>query len=111
MNRAIKKHVREEGPIGRNLSGDSQFYRDSTLTFLSAGHADTHPRAKTAQRFLDYSIPISRILRTDRNDNESDYSYGDLEWAQGRGTGADGIRDGGIVIKKDKRVTLKVNYE
>jgi beta-lactamase superfamily II metal-dependent hydrolase len=47
---------------------------------FSAGHDYEHPRATTAQRFLDYGVSLNKILRTDLGDDEDDPK----EWAHGR---------------------------
>jgi len=58
---------------------------------ISAGHKFGHPRAVTAQRYLDAGIRVDHILRTDLGDDERGGSGGgDLEWAEGR---IDGNRD------------------
>jgi competence protein ComEC len=44
-----------------------------------AGHKHQHPRASTAQRYLDAGLTLSKMFRTDRGDDE-----GDKEWDHGR---------------------------
>jgi hypothetical protein len=49
---------------------------------FSAGHNYEHPKATTAQRYLDNGVNILNMFRTDRGDDERD--HGPLEWDYGR---------------------------
>ncbi len=49
---------------------------------FSAGHNYEHPKATTAQRYLNNGVNILNMFRTDRGDDERD--HGPLEWDYGR---------------------------
>ncbi len=49
---------------------------------FSAGHNYEHPKATTAQRYLDNGVNILNMFRTDRGDDER--NRGPLEWDYGR---------------------------
>ena len=70
-----------------------------------------HPRAKTAQRFIDYGIQPAKMLRTDLGDDESDYEHGDLEWGFGRTSGNDKANDDHIEISVSKDGSMFVGYD
>lgn len=52
---------------------------DPRWVIFSAGHAFSHPRAATAERYLAHGVPAANLLRTDRGDDE-----GPAEWSAGR---------------------------
>ncbi len=67
-----------------------------------AGHKYAHPRAITAERYLDADVDIERMLRTDRGDDE-----GQSEWGHDRVTGKKdpvGDDDIDVVIRADGSV-------
>lgn len=78
---------------------------------FSADSHHAHPRAKTAKRFIDYGIPVSKILRTDLGDNESNYKHGDLEWKEERTANKDKSNDDHIIIVVDMNKVVSVKYE
>ncbi len=49
-----------------------------TWVIFSAGHAHRHPRATTANRYLNNEVQLENILRTDFGDDE-----GAEEWSHG----------------------------
>jgi competence protein ComEC len=49
---------------------------------FSAGHRYEHPRATTAQRYLNNGVQLANMFRTNRGDDERD--HGTREWAHGR---------------------------
>lgn len=73
---------------------------------FSAGHHFNHPRARTAQRYLDCGVDQDKMLRTDLGDDE-----GDKEWDYGRIPGhKDKIGDDDIEVVIDGQGGLRVSY-
>ena len=72
---------------------------------FSAGHKFRHPRAVTAQRYLNgFGLASSDLFRTDRDDNE-----GNEEWGP-PGHSPDKIGDDDVDILITKTGTLQVAY-
>jgi beta-lactamase superfamily II metal-dependent hydrolase len=79
---------------------------DPDFVVFSAGHQHDHPTAGAAERYLAHGVPLDRIFRTDRDDDE-----GGFEWAEGRVPGCDDVRgddDVDIVIRANG--TVEVAY-
>jgi len=78
---------------------------DPTYVIFSAGHDYEHPRAVTAQRYIDHGVPVENIFRTDRGDDE-----GGKEWSEDSvtncvdGRGDDDIE---IILKEDGATSVK----
>ena len=78
---------------------------DPTFVIFPAGHAFSHPRAATAQRYVSHGVPLSNFFRTDRGDDE-----GADEWSQGRISGCSDRRgddDVEIVIRGSGAVVVE----
>lgn len=73
---------------------------------FSAGHKYEHPRASTAQRYLDLGVPADHLLRTDRDDDE-----GGKEWPSGAVAGnVDGPGDDSVDILLRADGSVEVAY-
>ena len=94
---------------GSDDASSSDFIRavSPEWVIFSAGRSRSdHPRDTTARRYLSASVPASRMLRTDRGDDE-----GDKEWPDGRIKGhKDKIGDDDIDIVITADGTVQVAY-
>lgn len=76
---------------------------------FSAGHKFDHPRKATAERYIAAGVSLQKMLRTDREDDESD--KGDKEWANGRKAGEkDKPGDDDVEVKISATGQLTVQY-
>ena len=74
---------------------------------FSAGHKHRHPRTETAQRYRRFGVTLSKMLRTDRGDDE-----GSNEWGAGRVEGHNDPRgDDDIDILIGPDGSIKVEYK
>ena len=73
---------------------------------FSSGHNYEHPKAVTANRFLDLGYQPACLLRTDLGDNE-----GDSEWDFGTTPGNDPVGDDNIIIIIPETGAMTVAYE
>lgn len=77
-----------------------------TWVIFPAGHAHKHPRAVAAQRYLNAGVDITKMLRTDRGDDE-----GTKEWNHGRQAGhSDPARDDDVDILIRPSGEIVVSY-
>lgn len=75
---------------------------------ISAGHDHRHPRSSTVERYLAAGVPIERIFRTDRGDDE-----GAMEWDHLRVPGCRsqrGYDDVVVEIPYDLNAPVRVTY-
>ena len=72
---------------------------------FSAGHKHHHPRASAAQRYLNNSVSLTNIFRTDRGDNE-----GGTEWNHEATSSSDSVGDDDVEIEISASGTLTVAY-
>lgn len=76
---------------------------------FSAGHKFDHPRKSAAERYLAAGVSLQKMLRTDREDDESD--KGDKEWAAGRKSGEkDKPGDDDVEVRISATGQLTVKY-
>ncbi len=77
-----------------------------THVVFSAGHKYQHPRAVTAQRYLDNGVELQNMFRTDRGDDE-----GATEWDHGRTPGhSDPAGDDDVDIRINSSGQITVGY-
>lgn len=80
---------------------------DPEWVVFSAGHEHGHPRADVAARYMADGIPVSRLLRTDRGDDEQDEPG---EWKAGSVTGCQDQRgddDVLVILRSDGSVDVR----
>lgn len=107
---ALRSDVLIAGHHGADNASATCFIEavDPQFVVFSAGHSHEHPRQATAERFLAAGIPSSRMLRTDRSDDE-----GGEEWNFGREENCtDGRSDDDIEIRlpADPEAEISVAY-
>jgi hypothetical protein len=96
---------------GGDNASSTDFIQAVTPEYVifSAGHRYEHPRATTAQRYLNNGVQLANMFRTDRGDDERD--NGTREWANVRinnhhdGTGDDDVD---IILRQNE--TISVQY-
>lgn len=77
---------------------------------FSAGHMHEHPRAATAQRYLNNGMALANMFRTDTGDDESSPGQPDREWNHDRVPGHNdpaGDDDVDITIQQNGTVTVR----
>jgi beta-lactamase superfamily II metal-dependent hydrolase len=78
---------------------------DPTFVIFSAGHDGELPEAEAVERYRDHGVPLMKIFRTDRADDE-----GGAEWSEGRMVGCvdgPGDDDVDILLPKDGRPQVR----
>jgi len=71
---------------------------------FSAGHKYMHPRAVTAQRYVDLGIAVSHLFRTDRGDDEKGKEW--MQTPMGAGSDSKGDDDVAMLITKDGQLSV-----
>jgi competence protein ComEC len=99
---------------GDNVSSTA-FIQAVTPEFVifSAGHRYEHPRAATAQRYLDNGVLLANMFRTDRGDDERRPNEPDQEWSHGRQDGhhdPTGDDDVDIVVRQDGSIQVQYRH-
>lgn len=96
-------HGADNGSSKRFIEAVSPEY-----VIFSAGHKFDHPRAAAAKRYVSAGVPISKIFRTDRGDDES--AKGDKEWdneRKAKNTDRKGDDDVEVRISADGHISVQ----
>jgi beta-lactamase superfamily II metal-dependent hydrolase len=77
------------------------------VVIFSAGHRHQHPSSAAAGRYLAAGIPVSKLFRTDRGDDE----HGTFEWKTGSISGcSDGRGDDDVEVVIPRGQPIRVGY-
>ena len=77
-----------------------------SFVVFSAGRGHGHPTEPTAQRYLDFGVPVDNIFRTDRGDDEDNSTH----WAPPGTTCGDVVGDDDVEISFSSTGYVSIYY-